>query len=126
MSAYERNSAAYFATPPVNLIYAYHASLCQITQGNVSFEDRFKAHKEASRRIKKAVEDLGLKCVPLSEDAAANGMTAVSPHVLIDQHIADRCMSCATLDLLPRWPCSERHNTTPVEKRHRCCRWLAC
>ncbi|KAL4063151.1 pyridoxal phosphate-dependent transferase [Scleroderma yunnanense] len=77
MGAYEKNSAAYFATPPVNLIYAYHASLRQITQGRVSLEDRFKAHKEASRRVKKTVEDLGLKCVPLSEDIAANGMTAI-------------------------------------------------
>ncbi|KIM56501.1 hypothetical protein SCLCIDRAFT_132517, partial [Scleroderma citrinum Foug A] len=93
MSAYERNSAAYFATPPVNLIYAYHASLCQITQGNVSFEDRFKAHKEASRRIKKAVEDLGLKCVPLSEDAAANGMTAIYyPDGLVASDIIPRLL----------------------------------
>jgi len=101
MSVYERNSAAYFATPPVNLIYAYHASLRQITQGRVSLEDRFKAHKEASRRVKKAVEELGLKCVPLSEDAAANGMTAVSLRVPIDQHVANKWMSCTTLDLLP-------------------------
>lgn len=31
MKAYEAGSAAYFATPPVNLIYAYHASLQMIT-----------------------------------------------------------------------------------------------
>lgn len=107
MSTYEKNSAAYFATPPVNLIYAYHASLCQITQGNTSLEDRFKAHKDASQRVKEAAKDLGLKFVPLSEDVAANGMTAVSLHVLIDQYVSDECISCSSLDLLPRWPRSK-------------------
>ena len=32
MQAYEAGTAAYFATPPVNLIYAFHASLSQITK----------------------------------------------------------------------------------------------
>lgn len=77
MKAYENNSAAYFATPPVNLIYAFHTSLKQIMQGSVSLEQRFKLHKEASRRVKKAAEEIGFKCVPLSEDVQANGMTAV-------------------------------------------------
>ncbi|KAF9245281.1 pyridoxal phosphate-dependent transferase [Melanogaster broomeanus] len=77
MKAYEGNSAAYFATPPVNLIYAYHASLSQITQGPVSLEERFKAHKDVSRRVKKAAEELGFKGVPLSEEVSANGMTAL-------------------------------------------------
>jgi hypothetical protein len=31
MKAYEAGQAAYFATPPVNLIYAFHASLSLIT-----------------------------------------------------------------------------------------------
>ena len=43
MKAYEAGTAAYFATPPVNLIYAFHASLSLITgktsatQGKSSF-----------------------------------------------------------------------------------------
>lgn len=78
MKAYERNTAAYFATPPVNLIYAYHASLAQITQGPVSLQDRFQAHKDVSRRFKKFAEDLGFKNVPLSDQVSANGMTAVN------------------------------------------------
>lgn len=32
MRAYEAGQAAYFATPPVNLIYAFHASLALITR----------------------------------------------------------------------------------------------
>lgn len=78
MKAYERNTAAYFATPPVNLIYAYHASLLQIIQGPVSLQARFQAHKDASRRFKKLAAELGFKHVPLSEEVSANGMTAVS------------------------------------------------
>ena len=35
MKAYEAGTAAYFATPPVNLIYAFHASLSLIT-GKIS------------------------------------------------------------------------------------------
>ncbi|OJA19782.1 hypothetical protein AZE42_03997 [Rhizopogon vesiculosus] len=77
MKAYENNSAAYFATPPVNLIYAFHASLTQIMQGSVSLEQRFKLHQDSSRRIKKAAEEIGFRGVPISEDVQANGMTAL-------------------------------------------------
>jgi len=77
MKAYERNTAAYFATPPVNLIYAYRASLTQITHGPVSLKGRFQAHKDASRRFKKFAEGLGFRNVPLSEEVSANGMTAL-------------------------------------------------
>ena len=35
MSAYEKGSPAYFATPPVNLIYAFHAALGQIVMPGV-------------------------------------------------------------------------------------------
>ncbi|KAF8327147.1 pyridoxal phosphate-dependent transferase [Cantharellus anzutake] len=77
MKAYESGSPAYFATPPVNLIYAFHESLKSITQGGISLEERFRLHREASTRIKKAAEDLGLKQLPLEPQYAANGMTAV-------------------------------------------------
>ena len=63
MKAYESGSAAYFATPPVNLIYAFHASLKSITKGNISLEERFRLHREASSRLKQAAFDLGLKQV---------------------------------------------------------------
>ena len=90
MKAYEGGNPAYFATPPVNLIYAYNASLSLITakraasEGNlppevvVPLEKRFDLHKAASAKVRKAVAELGLKTVPLAEDEAANGMTAVS------------------------------------------------
>lgn len=77
MKAYESGNPSYFATPPVNLIYAYHASLTSITKGKVSLEERFKLHREASERIKSAAGELGLKPVS-GPNNSANGMTAVS------------------------------------------------
>lgn len=89
MKAYEAGSPAYFATPPVNLIYAYNASLQLITGKRsanapnlpsevvVSLEDRFKLHKEAASKVRKAAAELGMKQLPLQENEAANGMTAL-------------------------------------------------
>ncbi|KAJ3515756.1 hypothetical protein NLJ89_g1563 [Agrocybe chaxingu] len=81
MKAYESGSAAYFATPPVNLIYAFHASLSLIlarTSPSVpSIAKRFELHRAASQRIKSAASSLGLSQVPLAASEAANGMTAL-------------------------------------------------
>jgi len=77
MKAYESGKAAYFATPPVNLIYAFHASLSTITKSTVSLADRFKLHQEASKRVKDAATKLGLKQLPLEPALASNGMTAL-------------------------------------------------
>jgi alanine-glyoxylate transaminase/serine-glyoxylate transaminase/serine-pyruvate transaminase len=104
MKAYESGSAAYFATPPVNLIYAFHASLSLITakpsaspdpatrllssltfvyysdlnlSALPSVNERFALHRTASQRIKSAAKGLGLKQVPLQDAEAANGMTAL-------------------------------------------------
>jgi alanine-glyoxylate transaminase/serine-glyoxylate transaminase/serine-pyruvate transaminase len=77
MKAYEGGTAAYFATPPVNLIYALNTSLKTITKSpEVSLEERFKLHQEASQRIKAAAKEIGLEQVPDSENAA-NSMTAL-------------------------------------------------
>ncbi|KAJ7460596.1 pyridoxal phosphate-dependent transferase [Mycena latifolia] len=77
MKAYESGKPAYFATPPVNLIYAYHASLSQITKKAPSLEERFKLHCEASQQIKDTAAELGLKQLPLDPAFAAKGMTAL-------------------------------------------------
>ncbi|KAJ6624974.1 pyridoxal phosphate-dependent transferase [Mycena sp. CBHHK59/15] len=77
MKAYEGGKAAYFATPPVNLIYAYHTSLSQITRKAPSLEERFKLHREASQKIKDTAAELGLKQLTLDPAFAANGMTAL-------------------------------------------------
>ncbi|KAK0446671.1 PLP-dependent transferase [Armillaria borealis] len=74
MRAYDSGSPAYFATPPVNMVYAYHASLKQITVG---LEERFRAHQRASERIKAVAKQLGYTQIPKRPSIAANGMTAI-------------------------------------------------
>ena len=80
MKAYEGGSAAYFATPPVNLIRAYHESLSQIIKGSPSLDERLKRHREISSRIKAAAAELGLAQLPVRPEISANGMTAVCHH----------------------------------------------
>lgn len=83
MKAYESGTAAYFATPPVNLIYAFHASLSQITKASPSLEERFALHRRVSQRIKDTGAELGLKQIALEPALAANGMTAVRSFLLV-------------------------------------------
>ena len=78
MKGYEGGTPAYFATPPVNLIHAYHQSLSQIVKASPSLDERLKLHRETSSRIKAAAKDLGLSQLPFDTEIAANGMTAVS------------------------------------------------
>ncbi|OZJ02044.1 hypothetical protein BZG36_05082 [Bifiguratus adelaidae] len=78
MEAYEARSALYFATPPVQLLYALNVSLKQIlANGPTGLSERIDAHRKASGQVKAAVQGLGLKLVPTSLEGAANGMTAV-------------------------------------------------
>jgi len=78
MEAYEAGKPMYFATPPVNLIRAYHASLTTIVKSpEMSIQKRFQLHHEASKRVKDAIAELGLKQVPVDPGQAANGMTAL-------------------------------------------------
>ncbi|KAG6888292.1 hypothetical protein C0992_008934 [Termitomyces sp. T32_za158] len=77
MKAYEAGNPAYFATPPVNLIQSYLASLQQMTRTGPSLEERFRLHREASKRVKDAATELGLKQIALDPAFAANGMTTL-------------------------------------------------
>ncbi|KAG6836775.1 hypothetical protein H0H93_003553 [Arthromyces matolae] len=83
MNAYETGTPAYFATPPVNLINAYLTSLQQLTNASPSLEERFRLHREASKLVKDAAADLGLKQIATEPSVAANGMTTLYyPHGL--------------------------------------------
>ncbi|KAJ2962756.1 hypothetical protein NQZ79_g2140 [Umbelopsis isabellina] len=75
MTAYEARKPAYFATPAVQLIYALLASLKQLTAQ--SMDTRFDQHRQVSQKFKKAITDLGLKQLAVSDEVAANGMTAI-------------------------------------------------
>ena len=79
MQAYGAGKPAYFGTPPVNLVRAYHASLTQLTKTrHLQMTDRFDAHKKASARVRAIAAQLGMRTVARSEKESANGMTAVS------------------------------------------------
>lgn len=65
MRGYEQGKPVYFATPPVQLICALHASLKDIT--SKSMEERWAKHKECSTDFKNFVtNELGLKQVYFS------------------------------------------------------------
>ena len=74
MQAYEARKPAYFATPPVNLIFALNVSLGLILAEGV--EARFARHARLSRACKAGLAALGLGQVPLSPKLAANTMSA--------------------------------------------------
>lgn len=75
MQNYEAKKPSYFATPSPQLIHALHTALTQIHQRPLA--ERFAKHTEASDRIKKKVEELGLKQVAGKPEDQAHGMTAI-------------------------------------------------
>ena len=96
MKAYEEGKPMYFATPPVNLIHAFNASLKTITKGKISLEERFAMHKEQSSRIRKAIEELGLMQVAKNAGQQANGMTAVSVSEMASTKLLRYCRRFTT------------------------------
>lgn len=77
MEAYAKGGAAYFATPPVQIIYALQVSLSTMTERQPALQERFALHKATSKRVKDTIQSWGLSLVTRSSDAAANGMTTV-------------------------------------------------
>ena len=75
MEAYEGGRAAYFATPPVNLVYALDVSLGQILREGM--EARFARHQRMARAFRAGWKALGLKLLPVNESVAANTLSAL-------------------------------------------------
>ncbi len=75
MEAYLARKAAYFATPPVNLVYALQESLRQILAEGLAA--RIARHKKLSDAFKAGLQAIGLKQVPVSPDIAATTMSAI-------------------------------------------------
>ncbi|KAF8421938.1 pyridoxal phosphate-dependent transferase [Tirmania nivea] len=75
MRNYEARKPLYFATPSPQLVRALHTSLQQIL--SASLPARFEAHKAVSRRVKSAIESLGLRQLANTPADQANGMTAI-------------------------------------------------
>jgi alanine-glyoxylate transaminase / serine-glyoxylate transaminase / serine-pyruvate transaminase len=75
MRAYEERRAAYFSTPPTNLVLALAAGLAEIdSEGAAARIDR---HARAARALRAAWRALGLRPLPVSEDLAANTLSAL-------------------------------------------------
>jgi alanine-glyoxylate transaminase/serine-glyoxylate transaminase/serine-pyruvate transaminase len=75
MEAYEAGRAAYFATPPVNLVCALEVSLGQILREGM--EARFARHRRMARAFRAAWGALGLKMLPVSESVTAHTLSAL-------------------------------------------------
>lgn len=75
MEGYLARKGAYFATPPVNMIYALHESLRQILVEGLPA--RVARHKKMSDAFKAGVQAIGLQQVPTSPDVSATTMSAI-------------------------------------------------
>lgn len=74
MQAYEARKAAYFGTPAVNLVFALNASLELILKEGLPA--RMDRHRAVGRACRAGLKAMGLGQVPLSDDLAANTMSA--------------------------------------------------
>jgi alanine-glyoxylate transaminase/serine-glyoxylate transaminase/serine-pyruvate transaminase len=75
MRAYQARQPAYFATPPVNLIYALDESVRQmLAQG---MEARFRWHTRVGSAFRAMAHALGLRSVPVSDAIAAPTLSAL-------------------------------------------------
>ena len=75
MRAYEDRKAAYFATPPTNLIVALAAGLREILEDGI--DARIAMHARGARALRAAWEVLGLRPVPLREEFNAFTLSAL-------------------------------------------------
>ena len=124
MKAYENGAPAYFATPPVNLIRAFHASLTQITRREPSLEKRLQLHREAAQRVRSAAAELGLALVPTDLKYTANGMTAVSLATELDRPIWV-VIEIVCADLLAPGPWCGRSRSSLGSEGRRYYRWYS-
>ncbi|QRK13648.1 alanine--glyoxylate aminotransferase family protein [Archangium violaceum] len=75
MEAYEAGRAAYFATPPVNLVCALDVSLGQILREGM--EARFARHRRMAQAFRAGWRALGLRTLPVSESVTAHTLSAL-------------------------------------------------
>jgi alanine-glyoxylate transaminase / serine-glyoxylate transaminase / serine-pyruvate transaminase len=75
MRAYEERRAAYFSTPPTNLVLALAAALAEIESEGAAA--RIASHARAAAALRAAWQALGLRQLPAREDLAANTLSAL-------------------------------------------------
>jgi alanine-glyoxylate transaminase/serine-glyoxylate transaminase/serine-pyruvate transaminase len=74
MEAYEARKPSYFGTPAVNLVVALETSLKIILKEGM--ENRFQRHRKIAKAFRSAISAMGLKMIPVSEEVAANTLSA--------------------------------------------------
>jgi alanine-glyoxylate transaminase/serine-glyoxylate transaminase/serine-pyruvate transaminase len=75
MRAYEERRAAYFSTPPTNLVLALAAGLAEIESEGIAA--RIAGHARAAAALRTAWQALGLRLLPAREDLAADTLSAL-------------------------------------------------
>ena len=75
MRAYEERRAAYFSTPPTNLVLALAAGLAEIESEGAAA--RIASHARAAAALRAAWQALGLRLLPVREDLAADTLSAL-------------------------------------------------
>ncbi len=75
MRAYEERRAAYFSTPPTNLVLALAAALAEIESEGAAA--RIASHARAAAALRAAWQALGLRLLPVREDLAADTLSAL-------------------------------------------------
>jgi alanine-glyoxylate transaminase / serine-glyoxylate transaminase / serine-pyruvate transaminase len=75
MRAYEERRAAYFSTPPTNLVLALAAGLAEIESEGAAA--RIASHARAAAALRVAWRALGLRLLPAREDLVADTLSAL-------------------------------------------------
>jgi alanine-glyoxylate transaminase/serine-glyoxylate transaminase/serine-pyruvate transaminase len=75
LRAYEERRAAYFSTPPTNLVLALAAALAEIESEGMPA--RISRHEQAASALRAAWRALGLRPLPVREALAANTLSAL-------------------------------------------------
>jgi alanine-glyoxylate transaminase / serine-glyoxylate transaminase / serine-pyruvate transaminase len=103
MRAYEERRAAYFSTPPTNLVLALAAGLAEIESDGVAA--RIASHARAAAALRAAWRALGLRLLPARDDLAADTLSAL----LLPADAAE-----ATAASSPRLPAGKAHADAPA------------
>ncbi len=74
MKAYEERKPSYFGTPAVNLVAGLEVSLKMILKEGM--DARIKRHAHMAGLFRNAMNDFGLKMIPLNENISANTLSA--------------------------------------------------
>jgi alanine-glyoxylate transaminase / serine-glyoxylate transaminase / serine-pyruvate transaminase len=88
MQGYEKSAPPYFATPPVNLLFALDVSLGHLIAEGM--ETRFARHARMAAAVRAAWRALGLSMLPASEAIAATTLSAVYYPAGVDSALIGR------------------------------------